>query len=257
MHGVPGLSWTDRYRECADPLMVLAAAGAVTNTIRLGTAVLVAAYHPAPVLAKSLATLSRMTRGRVVAGLGSGWSSDEFAAMGVDFATRGRRIEEIVDACRRLWGADPVQYEDSVERVPPSFVGPKPIGSIPVLLGGGGTERARDRIARKADGWLPPGGWPIGNILEAWRSIRAGASLHGRDPGELELVPRATIVLGDRPLGPDRRPFQGSLSQVVDDLAALRDADEIVFDLVPSCKDADELIDTAFRIRDAVAEAGL
>ena len=80
LYGVPGLPWPDWYRGMAHPLVTLTLAAAVTERVRLGTGVVVAPLHGPVQLAKALATLDAASGGRVVAGLGTGWSTDEFAA---------------------------------------------------------------------------------------------------------------------------------------------------------------------------------
>ncbi|EWM10521.1 TIGR03619 family F420-dependent LLM class oxidoreductase [Kutzneria sp. 744] len=141
MGGVPGLPWADFYRHNMDPLTLLTLAAAVTEKVRLGTGVLVAGLHPAHALARTMATLDQVSGGRAVLGLGGGWSSDEFRAAGADVRRRGRSLEETVDACRALWGPNPVSYRDSRMVVDNALVTPKPLGRLPILLGGGKTER--------------------------------------------------------------------------------------------------------------------
>ncbi|MBV9793728.1 MAG: LLM class flavin-dependent oxidoreductase [Actinobacteria bacterium] len=85
-YGVEGLAWDEYYSYCADPLTVLALAGAVTRRVRLGTSVLIAPLHDRLYPSRALTTLDQASGGRVTAGLGAGWSTDEFAASGRDFA---------------------------------------------------------------------------------------------------------------------------------------------------------------------------
>ena len=112
LYGVPGLPWPDAYRGVAEPLVTLTLAAAVTERVELGTAVLVAPLHIPFQLAKSLATLDAASGGRVVAGLGSGWSLDEYEAAGVrPFEERGKVMDVaphtvLLERCaiyRTLW----------------------------------------------------------------------------------------------------------------------------------------------------------
>jgi len=258
MNGVPGLPWIDFYRYCDDALTVLTLAAAVTERVRLGTSVLVAPLHHPLSLARALATVDRVSGGRVVAGFGSGWSSDEYRAVGADFGRRGRALEETVDACRRFWGADPVSYQDSRLAVEDALINPKPVGVLPILLGGGRSERALDRIARKADGWIPTG-LSVAAMGTTWQHIKELADKEGRDPQTLQLVPRAGVMLMDRPAPAGRRPFQGSWEQVLTDAAAVAElgADELIFDLFPSVRDGDELIDRSAELRERLVDADL
>jgi probable F420-dependent oxidoreductase len=258
-YGIDGLAWDSYYQYCADPLTVLTLAGAVTQRIGLGTSVLVAPLYSKLHLARVLATLDRAAGGRVTAGLGGGWSSDEYAAAGADFARRGQTLDEVIDALRALAGPDPVTYRDSQIVIQDALVNPKPVTRIPVLLGGGHSPRAIRRIAEKSDGWLPantPG--PL--IAVTWKQILDLAQTAGRDPRALRLVAAAPfIVLTDQPLGPERELFQGSVGELTEDFAAIAEAgaDELIIGLDSGAADASELIDKALVLLDAAARAGL
>jgi probable F420-dependent oxidoreductase len=259
MYGIDGLPWLDYYRQCADPLTVLTLAGAVTRRIRLGTSVLVGPLHGKLHLARALATLDQATAGRVTAGLGSGWSRDEYAAAGADFARRGERLDEVVDALRAIGGQDPVTYRDSQIVIDQALVSPKPTRQIPVLLGGGFTSRAIRRIAEKADGWLPSS-LPAAAIAETWKQILDLAEAAGRDPRALRLVPVAPFVtVTSRPLGAGRQPFQGSPEELAEDFAAIAraGAHELVIGLDNDAASAGELIDKALILLDAAKAVGL
>lgn len=219
MYGIPGLAWDDGYRWTAETLTVLTAAAGVTTTVRLGTCVLVAGLHSAHELARTVATLDLVTGGgRVVLGLGGGWSSDEFRASGMDFAHRGRALDETIGAVRALWGPDPVTYSDSRMSVDNAFVSPKPLGRIPILIGGGASKAALTRIAREADGWIPTG-VPVSVMKEQWKAIQDLAVAHGRDADAMRMVPLLHLGVTAQDLGADRQPFQGSVAQIVDDVA--------------------------------------
>ncbi|MBO2449195.1 LLM class flavin-dependent oxidoreductase [Actinomadura barringtoniae] len=147
-------------RQRADVLTLLPAIAAVTERVTLGTAVLLPALrHPIP-LAHQLATIDRIADGRLIAGMGGGFpnpaTAAQFEAIGVDFRTRVSRLEESIEAMRRLWTEDAVTFEGRHFRFEDITVAPKPVqqGGPPVWLAGGG-ERAMRRVGRIADGWLP------------------------------------------------------------------------------------------------------
>jgi probable F420-dependent oxidoreductase len=257
--GGPAHPWPDGYRTCADPLTVLAIASEATEKVRLGASVLITPLHSSLHLARTLATLDVCSGGgRVVAGLGGGWSSDEFRAAGADFARRGRSLDETIDACRALWGPDPVSYRDSRMAVENAVVAPKPVAPPPILVGGRFTERAVERIAGKADGWLPAG-TPAAVIAQSWKRICDRAAEHGRDPARLELIPRANVMLEPSPGGAGRQPFHGSMAQVVEDIGALAEAGatEVLIDLTWTARGREELLDLALHALAELRAAGL
>jgi probable F420-dependent oxidoreductase len=245
MYGVPGLPWSDTYRFNADPLTVLTAAAAVTQTVKLGTCVLVAPLHQPLRLARTLATIDQLSGGRVVAGFGAGWSSDEFRSHGAEIRHRGRDLEAAIDGCRAMWGPNPVSYRDTRTVVDNALVSPKPVDTIPILVGGGTAPAALDRIARKADGWIPSG-LPPEAVGQTWQHIRRLADGHGRDADTLRLVPLVQVYVADGDISGDRAPFRGSPAQLADDIAALGavGADEVILAMVNGGS-GQELVDRA------------
>src|SRR5262249_26282599 len=154
-----------------------------TEKVRLGTSILVAALHTPVQLAKTLATIDQISGGRVVAGLGTGWSTDEFQATGATRADRGRFLDETLDVFDAVWGPDPVNFRSPRVVIDSAWVLPKPVSRIPVLLTGGGItldhgtqSKAVARIAKRADGWLPvlstPGPAGAAEVRASWDRIR-------------------------------------------------------------------------------------
>jgi probable F420-dependent oxidoreductase len=136
-----------------EPVTTLTWAAAFTSRIRLGTSVLVLPWrHPLP-LAKELSTLQNLSGGRLILGAGAGWLEAEFAALGVPFRERGRRMDESIALMRAVWTQDPVSFPS---RYVPAAVSemrmlPHPLAPIPIWIGGT-TEAALARAARN-DGW--------------------------------------------------------------------------------------------------------
>lgn len=259
MYGIDGLPWLDYYKYCADPLTVLTLAGAVTATIRLGTSVLIAPLHNKLHLARTLATLDQATGGRLTVGLGGGWSPEEYAAAGADFAGRGRVFDEVIDALRALLGPNPVTYHDTEIIVDNAFVNPKPVAGLPILLGGGLSPRAFRRIAEKGDGWMPAN-TPGKIIGETWKQLLDYAVSIGRDPSEMRLVPVAPYVdVTDKPAGTNRQLFRGTPEQITEDFAEIAEAGahELIIGLDSEAADADDLLGKAAQLLDAATRAGL
>src|SRR5580700_2005788 len=137
-----------------EPVLTLTWVAAVTRRVRLGTSVLVLPMrHPLP-LAKELATLHNLSDGRLILGAGVGWLAPEFAALGVPFGERGRRLDEGLAMMRAVWTEDPVTFHSRT--IPAVIEGmtmtPMPISPIPLWLGGS-SDAALARTIRVADGW--------------------------------------------------------------------------------------------------------
>ncbi|MFI0422322.1 TIGR03619 family F420-dependent LLM class oxidoreductase [Spongiactinospora sp. 9N601] len=176
----------------ADPLDCLTFVAANTNRILLGTAVLLLPYHHPVTLAKRLATIDVLSRGRMrllTVGLGS--LPREAQAMGVDFAARGRRAEEAIRVLRALWaggdeGADHDGEFFSFEAVC-SFPKPLSVTTLPVHIGGSSRAAAR-RAGRLGDGFFPGGALAAEERAAQWELARASAAEAGRDPDALEYT---------------------------------------------------------------------
>ncbi|MGY3677122.1 TIGR03619 family F420-dependent LLM class oxidoreductase [Streptomyces sp. TE33382] len=258
LYGVPGMPWPDRYRGIADPLITLTLAAAATDRALLGTSVLVAPLHIPFQLARSLASLDAASGGRVVAGFGTGWSLDEYAAAAVaPFEKRGAVLDELLDVCAAVWGPDPVAYEGELTAIAPSEVGPKPVRPIPVYLAAGGPRAVR-RLVERADGWMPVAmGAP--QLAEQWRRIQDLAAEHGRDR-PLGARVRANVIHSSKPVeGRDRAAFHGNVAQIVDDLAAhaATGVPEFLLDLQAAARDAAELTDLAAEVYETARAAGI
>ena len=139
----PNVPWPEHSRQVADSLAVLTAAAVVTEKVRLGTAILIAAQHTPVQLAKALATIDQISGGRMIAGMGPGWSSDDLQAAGATRADRGRFLDETLDVFDAVWGPDPVTFRSPRVVIDNAAVLPKPASKIPVMLGGGGSNLGR------------------------------------------------------------------------------------------------------------------
>lgn len=135
-----------------DPIVTLTWAAAATEHVALGTSVLVVPQHPPLAMANTLASLDRLSGGRVIAGVGVGWSAGEFEALGQSFGDRGDRLDEILDAWRVVWRDDPASFHGPTVSFDDLRVLPKPAHDIPIWVGGG-VPRARRRAVERGDGF--------------------------------------------------------------------------------------------------------
>jgi probable F420-dependent oxidoreductase len=147
-------------RPRADPLLLLAAVAQATERVHLGTAVLLPSLRHPILLAHQLATLDRLSGGRLIAGMGGGFPNRhtraQFSALGIDFAGRTSRLEETIEVLRRLWSGQAVTHRGAHFAFEDVRLAPRPArpGGPPIWLAGGNGPALR-RVARLADGWLP------------------------------------------------------------------------------------------------------
>lgn len=163
-----------------DALIALALAAAVTERVRLGTAVLVLPLRAPVVFAKQVATIDRASGGRLELGLGAGWLAEEFDALDVPFAQRGKRLEEWIELARACWTGRPPAHRSERYTLPPEVLSyPTPAHEIPLLIGGHSPTALR-RAAQIGDGWLAQqsaGEFDVDEIAAAVQAMRdAGAA---------------------------------------------------------------------------------
>jgi probable F420-dependent oxidoreductase len=198
--GAANYPYGDYYQALTDPwpepIVYLSLLAGVTHRIELSTGILIAPLRPAPLLAKQLATLDLLSRGRLVAGLGVGWQLEEYEACNMNWDGRFKRLEEQILACRTLWRDTPASFEGRTERFRDVYAMPKPArpGGIPIWLGLGLGEHNLRRVVELADGWLPLETDPDKLAPEIDR-LRQACVAGGRDPATLSI--RATVMPAD------------------------------------------------------------
>ncbi|MEU7745531.1 TIGR03619 family F420-dependent LLM class oxidoreductase [Nonomuraea sp. NPDC049158] len=185
----------------ADPLDCLSFVAAATERIQLGTGVLLLPYHHPVVLAKRLATIDVLSKGRMrllTVGLGS--LPGEARAVGVDFSTRGRRADEAIDVMRLLWagGEDGVSFAGEFFAFDDLCQFPKPFGvtHLPIHIGGSSRAAAR-RAGRRGDGYFPGGALGPDERALQMGLARSTAVEAGRSPEALEYTRWGSIDMSD------------------------------------------------------------
>ncbi len=173
--------------DMPDPLIWLAYVAARTTTIKLATGILIVPQRNPLVLAKEVATLDKLSGGRMLLGVGAGWLEEEFDALGVPFARRGKRLDDYIGAMRALWADGEASYEGEFTSFSRAISRPKPVtGSVPVVIGGH-SEAAAKRAGRMGDGFFPGKGSPD-QLRELFAVMRTAAEEAGRDPDAIELT---------------------------------------------------------------------
>ncbi|MET0902741.1 MAG: LLM class F420-dependent oxidoreductase [Acidimicrobiales bacterium] len=197
-----------------DPLIWLAFVAAATSTIRLATGILILPQRNTITLAKEVATLDQLSGGRVELGVGVGWLEEEFEAIGVPFADRGRITDEHIAALRALWSQSPATFDGQWSRFADVFSEPSPKQpSIPITIGGHSKPAAR-RAGRVGDGFFPGRGDSehLPALLDEMRKAAVDA---GRDPDDIEITTGGNGALGPGALDEVKRLEDLGVSRVI------------------------------------------
>ena len=245
----------EHHKIALDPLDALSFVAGQTSRVVLGTSVLNLPWYSPLLLARRLASLDVLSGGRLLVGLGSGWSEDEHDAAGSDYRTRGRRSDEAIALLKAVWTTDPVEFAGEWYRVPLSYVSLKPVQRPhPPLLWGGWGDAARRRAALHCDGWHPAG-LRVAELAGQFAEVREIARAAGRPPDALRFASRNRFEVTAAPLGSDRPSFCGTPEQIAGDLAAAEAAgvDDLVLDgmvtpAVDTVADLLERVDALARI---------
>lgn len=205
-----------------DPLGTLSAVAGATDSVPLGTCILILPMRDPVLFAKRAATLQHLSGDRLTLGLGIGWVEAEYEAVGVPFEERGPRMDEALSLLDRLFAEETVTFDGEFYSVDEFHLEPPTRRRPPILVAGGQIERdgerfvpgpVTERIAEHADGWLAPPRRPDG-LADAWAEIADGLDAAGRDPDTAErtvlnfvhMVPNAD---GEEARRRQRRAFRG------------------------------------------------
>lgn len=155
-HPVPGARWLNSGgHQTLDPFVALGYAAAATERIRLHTHLAVVPYRNPFLLAKAAATLDKLSGGRLILGLGTGYQKSEFHALGVDFDERNVLFDEALDVLPLHWSGEPFSYQGRHFSARDVIARPRPVQNpIPIWIGGN-SRLTRRRVAERAQGWMP------------------------------------------------------------------------------------------------------
>jgi len=171
-----------------DPLMWLGFVAGATARIRLAPGMLILPQRNPVVLAKELASLDRLSGGRLMLGVGLGWLREEAEAIGSSFDDRGERAEEAIAAMRELWREDVASFAGKHIQFSRVRCSPKPLqsGGVPIVIGGHSRAAAR-RAGRIGDGFFPLG-VTLDRLVELRAELAASARAAARSPDKIEIT---------------------------------------------------------------------
>ncbi len=195
------------YSHTHDPFVALGACAAVTKRIRLGTGICLVIERDPITLAKEVASLDTISKGRFVLGVGAGWNREEMENHGANYPRRWAVVREKVLAMKAIWANDEAEFHGEHVDFDPIWSWPKPVqaGGPPVWIGAN-SNWVFDRVADYADGWMPIGGLGSGNLERMTEALAA----KGRKIEDLEMA------LFGAPLNEDK--LKGRIEQGFDEL---------------------------------------
>ena len=165
-----------------DPLVMFAYLAGITERIHFTTGILVLPQRPTALVARQATDVDLLSGGRLRLGVGIGWNYVEYEALGQGFHTRGARQEEQIELLRHLFAEPVVDFTGRFDRIDRASLVPKPTRPIPIWLGGSG-EKAFDRAARLADGFIFFGGG-VDHAIDSWSRLRERVGDVGRSVGD-------------------------------------------------------------------------
>ena len=175
------------YSHLRDPFVVLAAAAAVTSTIKLGTGISLVVEHDPIVQAKQVASLDQLSNGRFLFGIGGGWNEEEMRDHGTDPQTRWALLGERVRAMKEIWTQEQPEFHGKYVNFDKMWSWPKPVQKpYPPLHLGSATPLARKRVVQSYDGWMPIG-MNSQQLAAGIADLHQQARDHGRDPASIEV----------------------------------------------------------------------
>ncbi len=179
-----------------EPFVLFSYMAAVTQQLKFVTGIMILPQRQTALVAKQAATLDLLSSGRLRLGVGVGWNEVEYAALGQDFHTRGRRIEEQVALLRQLWTEPLVTFSGEWHAIPDAGINPLPVQRpIPIWFGGH-AEAVLRRVASVGDGWLPNYRTPE-EARPALEQLDRYLSEAGRTRADLGIEPRLLYGAGD------------------------------------------------------------
>ena len=251
----PDGSLPQEFQIMLDPLETLSFLAARTNKISLGTSVLDMLFHNPVILARRLASLDVFSEGRVIAGLGIGWSKDEFQASNIPFINKGKRADEYVKMLKTIWNDENVEFKGQYYNIPKSRIGPKPVQKprIPIYLGGFSPNALKRIVENDLDGWLGIIGGiaPFNYVQSIVNNFRNEITKTNKDSTNFRIIllayPYLQENISNSDNNGDRPTLTGTIDEIGDDIRKIKDleVDHLIFayNFSPIGKDIDKMID--------------
>lgn len=221
------------YQNVLDPLTTLTYVAAVTEQISLGTSIIDIFFQNPIVLSKRITTLDILSDGRVIAGLGIGWSKDEYEVSGIPYKDKGTRADEYLQVLKKIWTDDVVEFKGQFYNIPASRIGPKPVQKPhPPILLGGFSPKTFSRIVNYANGWIGVAGFgPLEQLEQTINGLKESARKADKDPSKISIYMGSYPNVLESPSNQIRTPMTGTIEQIGSDIEQIKamGTDHIIF----------------------------
>jgi probable F420-dependent oxidoreductase len=176
------------YFHTVDLFVSMTAAAVATTRIKLASGICLVIEHDPILLAKEVASVDLISKGRVIFGIGGGWNAEEMENHGTVFKSRWKLLRERIESMKQIWANDNASYQGEMVKFDPIWSWPKPVQKPhpPILLGSHGP-RALQRVVRYCDGWLP-NAMRGGDLAKEVTELRRVAEQNGRDPKTISVT---------------------------------------------------------------------
>ena len=214
------------FQNVFDPLTILTYVAGVTKRILLGTSIIDMLFESPVLLAKRFATLDILSDGRTIAGLGIGWSKDEYEVSGVPYKDKGTRADEFIQSLKKIWSDEIVEFKGQFYNIPASKIGPKPLQKPhPPILLGGFSPKTFSRIVNYANGWIGVAGFgPLEQLGQVINGLKENARKLDKDPSKIDIYIGSYPNVLESSVASDkmRSPMTGTIEQIGSDIEQIK-----------------------------------
>jgi len=214
------------YQNVLDPLTTLTYVAGVTERILLGTSIIDMFFQNPVQLGKRFATLDVLSDGRTIAGLGIGWSKDEYEVSGVPYKDKGTRADEFLQVLKKIWTDEIVEFKGQFYNIPASKIGPKPLQEPhPPILLGGFSPKTFSRIVNYANGWIGIAGFgPLEQLEQMINGLKESTRKIDKDPSNIGIYIGSYPNVLESPVSSNetRSPMTGTIEQIGSDIEKIK-----------------------------------
>jgi probable F420-dependent oxidoreductase len=214
------------YQNVLDPLTTLTYVAGVTERILLGTSIIDMFFQNPVQLGKRFATLDVLSDGRTIAGLGIGWSKDEYEVSGVPYKDKGTRADEFLQVLKKILTDEIVEFKGKFYNIPASKIGPKPLQEPhPPILLGGFSQKTFTRIVNYANGWIGIAGFgPLEQLEQMINGLKESTRKLDKDPSNIGIYIGSYPNVLESPVSSNetRSPMTGTIEQIGSDIEQIK-----------------------------------